>query len=72
VVNPTDPITTTLTPENTLALQTILTIMVWTAAPQPGMELLSEEQQARAHAQQITAERRMDEHHDERADEQQP
>jgi hypothetical protein len=39
VVTLTDPITTTPTPENTLALQTIPTVRVRTAVPQQGMEL---------------------------------
>jgi hypothetical protein len=41
VVTLTVPITTTPAPENTPALQTILTAMVRTTAPQLGMDLLS-------------------------------
>jgi hypothetical protein len=40
MVTPIVPITTTPAPENTPVLQTILTVMVWTAPPQRGMELL--------------------------------
>jgi hypothetical protein len=46
VVTLTDPITSTQALENTLAFQTILAVMVWTALPQPGMELLPDQQQA--------------------------
>jgi hypothetical protein len=40
VVTPTIPITTTLLPENTLALLTIPTVMVWTTALQLVIGLL--------------------------------
>jgi hypothetical protein len=43
MVTPTDLITTTLAPENTPALQTILTIMVRTVVPQLGMEFLPDQ-----------------------------
>jgi hypothetical protein len=46
MVTPIVPITTTLAMENTLALMTILTVMVRTVAPQLGMELLPDQQQA--------------------------
>jgi hypothetical protein len=46
VAIPTVPITTTPVPENTPTLLTILTVMVWTVAPQLGMELLPNQQQA--------------------------
>jgi hypothetical protein len=40
------PITTTPPPENALALLTIPTVSLWTAAPEPGIGLLLEQQQA--------------------------
>jgi hypothetical protein len=40
-----DPIIDTLDLKNTLALQTILTVTIQTAAPQPGMELPQGQQQ---------------------------
>jgi hypothetical protein len=40
VVTPTSLIITTPVPENTLVLLSILSVPVWTAAPQPGMKLL--------------------------------
>jgi hypothetical protein len=52
VVTLTDPITSTQALENTLAFQTILAVMVWTALPQPGMELLPDQQQAYQDEQQ--------------------
>jgi hypothetical protein len=66
------PITATPAPENTTALQTILTIMMWTLAKQPGMELLpiqqqaySEKQVAWIYARQIDTELRAAQHQDE-------
>jgi hypothetical protein len=77
VVTSTDLIITTLVPESTPALQTILTVTVRMTAPQPGMEPLSnqqqayqEEQQARAHARQINVKRGATQHHDELTDKQ--
>jgi hypothetical protein len=55
VVTPTDPITTMPTLDGTLALQTILTVMVQTAVPHPGMELLPVQQQAYQKEQQVRA-----------------
>jgi hypothetical protein len=52
MVTPTDPNTVMLALENTPALQTILTIMVRMAVPQPGMELLLDQQQAYQEEQQ--------------------
>jgi hypothetical protein len=46
VVTATDPIITTPDSENTPALQTILTVIVRMTVPQPGMELLPDQQQA--------------------------
>jgi hypothetical protein len=46
MVTPTVPITTTPPSENTPALLTIPTVTVQTAAPQPGVGLLPEQQQA--------------------------
>jgi hypothetical protein len=40
------PITTTSALESTPTLLTIPTVTVWTAVPQPGMELLYDQQQA--------------------------
>jgi hypothetical protein len=77
VVTPADPITATPAPENTPALQTILTVTVRTMVPQLGMELLpdqqqayQEEQQAQACAWQIDAERWAAQLHDKLAIEQ--
>jgi hypothetical protein len=68
----TDPIITTPAPENTPILETILMTTVLMELPQPGMEPLpdqqqayQEEQQVRAHAWQINAERWAVQHHDE-------
>jgi hypothetical protein len=52
MVTPTDAITIMLAPENTPALQTIPMIMVWTAVPQLGMELLPDQRQAYWEGQQ--------------------
>jgi hypothetical protein len=41
-----EPIITTPVPESTPALQTIPTVMVRMAVPQPGIELLLDQQQA--------------------------
>jgi hypothetical protein len=41
-----DPVIYTPDPENTLALQTIPTVTIRTTAPQPGMELPQDQQQA--------------------------
>jgi hypothetical protein len=46
MVTLTDPITNMPTPDGTLVLQTIPMVMVGTAAPQPGMELLLIQHQA--------------------------
>jgi hypothetical protein len=46
VVTPTNPITATPAPENTPALQTILTVTVRTATLQSGMKFLPDQQQA--------------------------
>jgi hypothetical protein len=77
VVTATDPIITTPAPENTPALQTITTVMVRTAVPQPGVErppnqqqANQEEQQARARARQIDVEQWATQCHDELTDEQ--
>jgi hypothetical protein len=43
VVTPIIPITTILPPENTPALLTVPTVLMWTAAPQPGTGLLPEQ-----------------------------
>jgi hypothetical protein len=51
VVTPTDPITTTPAPKNTLALQTIPTVMVQRAIPHPRRELLPDQWQAYQEAQ---------------------
>jgi hypothetical protein len=63
VATPRAPITTTLAPESTPVLLTIPTVTVQTAAPQPDMELLpnqqqayQEEEQAWIHARQVDAE----------------
>jgi hypothetical protein len=65
VVNLIAPITTTSPPENALALLTIPTVPLWTAAPQPGAELLpkhphayQEERRAQTCACHIDVERR--------------
>jgi hypothetical protein len=55
VVTLTDPITTRAASENTPALQTILTVMMRTAVPQPRMEFLSNQQQAYQEEQQARA-----------------
>jgi hypothetical protein len=55
VVTSTDPIIATPVSESTLALQTILIIMVWTMVPQPRMELLPNQQQAYLEEQQAQA-----------------
>jgi hypothetical protein len=67
-----DPIITTPISESTLVLQTILTVMLQTTAPQPGMELLpdqqqayQEEQQACSFSRQIDAKRVAAQRHDE-------
>jgi hypothetical protein len=77
VVTPTVPNTTTPASENTPTLQTIPTVTVWTATPQPRMELLpiqhqayQEEQQARVRTQQIDVELRVAQRHDKLVDEQ--
>jgi hypothetical protein len=74
VVTPTIPITTTPAPENIPSLQTIPMITMWTAAPQPGKELLPiqqqsypEEEQARVHTRQIDTKLWVAQHHDELA-----
>jgi hypothetical protein len=71
MVTPTVPITTTMALESILTLHSIPTITVWTAAPQPGMELLpvqqqayQEEQQERTHTRQINSELWVAQHHD--------
>jgi hypothetical protein len=46
MVTPIAPITTIPPPENALALLTIPTVSLWTAAPEPGIGLLLEQQQA--------------------------
>jgi hypothetical protein len=76
VVTPIVSITTTPSSENTPALSTILTVLLWTAAPQPRTRLLpkqqqayQEEQQARIRARQINAERRAAQWQDELAGE---
>jgi hypothetical protein len=40
------PITTTPVPESTPMLLTVPMVTVWTAVPQPGMDLLPNQQQA--------------------------
>jgi hypothetical protein len=52
VVTSTYPIIATPVPESTPALQTTPTVVVQTAAPQPGMELLPDQQQAYQEEQQ--------------------
>jgi hypothetical protein len=78
VATPRAPITTTLAPESTPVLLTIPTVMVQTAAPQPDMELLpnqqqayqEEEEQAWIHARQVDAELPAAQCHDELTSEQ--
>jgi hypothetical protein len=74
VVTLTVPITTTPASKNALALQTIPTVTVRTAAPQLGMELLpvqqqayQKEQQAQIQAQQTDTEEQESQHQDELA-----
>jgi hypothetical protein len=72
VVTTTDPIIDEEVPEGTLTIETIPTVMVWMAAPQPSMELLPDQQQAyqeqqqvQAHARQIDAKRWATKYHNE-------
>jgi hypothetical protein len=53
MVTPTDPITTTPVPEDTLSLQTIPMVTVRTVAPLLGMDLLPIQQQAYLEEQQV-------------------
>jgi hypothetical protein len=55
MVTPTDPITIMPTLDGTLALRTISMVMVRTAVPQPGTELLPVQYQAYQNEQQAQA-----------------